>query len=127
MKVSRIKKKELIRFIIGGGSAVIVDYVMYKTFMLLGIDRSIAKTLSFICGSIVGFVINKSWTFESAGFSKGEIIRYIILYCGTAIINSLINKITLLLVSVELLGFLCATGVSTVLNFLGQKYFVFRK
>ena len=31
-----------------------------------------------------------------------------------------------MLVSVEIFSFLCATGVSTVLNFLGQKFFVFR-
>lgn len=127
MAISKIKKKELIRFLLGGGSAVLVDYGMYKIFMMFGIDRSVAKAFSFICGSIVGFVINKIWTFESAGFSKGEIVRYIVLYSCTAIINAIINKTTLLVMPIEMLGFLCATGVSTVLNFLGQKYFVFRK
>lgn len=127
MKVSSIKKKELLRFLVGGGSAVIVDYITYKLFMILGLERSIAKALSFICGSVVGFVINKRWTFESEGFSKGEVLRYIILYLCTAWINAFVNRLVLGFLPVEFFGFLCATGVSTVLNFLGQKYFVFRK
>lgn len=127
MAVSRIKSKELARFLVGGGSAVVVDFITYKLFMTAGLDRNIAKAVSFICGSVVGFIINKLWTFESAGFSKWEIMRYVVLYSGTAIINAMVNKVTLMVVSVEVLGFFCATGVSTVLNFLGQKYFVFKK
>lgn len=127
MAVSKIKKKELLRFLVGGGSAVIVDYITYQIFMNVGIDRNISKGISFVCGSVVGFIINKVWTFESAGFKKSEIVRYIILYSCTAFINALVNKVVLAVAAIELLGFLCATGVSTVLNFLGQKYFVFRK
>lgn len=127
MRISKIKRKELLRFLIGGGSAVLVDYIAYKVFMNMGVDRNIAKGISFVCGSIVGFVINKVWTFESKGFFKAEILRYIALYSCTACINAAINKVTLMVVPIEMLGFLCATGVSTVLNFLGQKYFVFRK
>lgn len=127
MSVSKISGKELARFLVGGGSAVAVDYITYKLFMVAGLDRGIAKACSFIGGSAVGFVINKLWTFESAEFSRGEIFRYVILYSCTAVINAMVNKVTLSIVSVEIFGFLCATGVSTVLNFLGQKYFVFRK
>lgn len=127
MAKNKIKKKELLRFLVGGGSAVIVDYITYQLFMAVGIDRNVSKGISFICGSIVGFIINKLWTFESVGFKKGEIVRYVILYSCTACINALVNKVVLIVSAVELIGFLCATGVSTVLNFLGQKYFVFRK
>lgn len=127
MRFNKIKKKELIRFLFGGGSAVVVDYIVYQLLMLAGLSQDISKAVSFICGAAVGFVINKLWTFESAAFSKGEIIRYILLYACTSFINSAVNHAVLMLFPAELFGFLCATGVSTILNFLGQKYFVFRK
>lgn len=127
MKFSKIKKKELIRFLFGGGSAVIVDYIVYHLLMRLGLDQDISKGISFVCGAAVGFVINKLWTFESAKFSKGEVLRYVVLYSCTAVINAAVNRIVLTLAAMEILAFLCATGVSTVLNFLGQKFFVFRK
>lgn len=127
MTVNKIRKRELLRFLVGGGSAVLVDYITYKSFMTIGFDRNIAKGISFICGSAVGFVINKRWTFESSGFKKNEIIKYIVLYSCTAYINAMVNKMVLLVIPMETFGFLCATGVSTILNFLGQKYFVFCK
>lgn len=127
MNISRIKKKELLRFLVGGGSAVVVDFTLYRVLMVVGLDRTSSKAFSFICGSIVGFIINKLWTFESFSFSKKEIFRYIVLYTCTATINTIVNKSVLMIVPVELAGFLCATGVSTILNFLGQKYFVFQK
>ena len=124
--VNSINKQEILKFLVGGGTAVIVDFFTYKIFMMLGLERTIAKTLSFICGSIVGFIINKYWTFKSPKFQIKEILKYTVLYILTAFINSQVNKYTLLLFGNEMFAFLCATGVSTILNFLGQKFLIFR-
>jgi gtrA family protein len=124
--LNSINKQEILKFLIGGGTAVIVDFFTYKIFMMLGLERTIAKTLSFICGSIVGFIINKYWTFKSPKFQIKEILKYTVLYILTAFINSQVNKYTLLLFGNEIFAFLCATGVSTILNFLGQKFLIFR-
>ena len=124
--LNKFDKKEISKFFVGGGTAVIVDFLTYKIFMILGIERTVAKTLSFICGSIVGFIINKYWTFKSPKFQRKEILKYTVLYIVTAFINSQVNKYTLLLFGSEMFAFLCATGVSTVLNFLGQKFLIFR-
>ena len=124
--LNKINKQEVLKFLVGGGTAVLVDFLTYKLFMLIGMERTIAKTLSFICGSIVGFIINKYWTFKSSKFQINEILKYSILYIVTAFINSQVNKYTLMLFNSELFAFLCATGVSTILNFLGQKFLIFR-
>ncbi|MBN1075612.1 GtrA family protein [Clostridium botulinum] len=124
---NKFNTKELLRFLIGGGSAVITDYAVYKLLLLCSIDISISKAISFICGSIVGFIINKLWTFESKAFSKLELLRYIILYTTTASVNAWVNNILLFLFAIQGLAFICATGASTILNFLGQKFFVFKK
>ena len=124
--LNSINKQEILKFLVGGGTAVIVDFFTYKIFMILGLERTVAKTLSFICGSIVGFIINKYWTFKSPKFQIKEILKYTVLYILTAFINSQVNKYTLLLFGNEIFAFLCATGVSTILNFLGQKFLIFR-
>ena len=124
---NRIKKKELMRFLIGGGSAITTDYIIYMLLLYAGMAMSVSKGVSYICGAIVGFVINKIWTFESKGFSKMEIMRYILLYVVSACVNAGVNRMVMFVVNMQLLAFLCATGVSTVLNFLGQKFFVFVK
>ena len=126
-EVNKFNKIEILKFLVGGGSAVVTDFIAYKLLMNFGMDRNSAKTISFICGSIVGFIINKYWTFKSSIFSLKEIFKYTILYIVTAFINSLVNKYVMLAVKHELFAFLCATGVSTILNFLCQKFLIFKK
>ena len=127
VNLNKFDKKEILKFLVGGGTAVIIDFLTYKIFMILGIERTIAKTLSFICGSIVGFIINKYWTFKSSKFEIKEILKYIVLYIVTAFINSQVNKYILLLFESEMFALLCETVDSTILNFLGQKFLIFKK
>ena len=127
MDLFNIKKREIFRFLIGGGSAVLVDYILYNILLTRGVFLSESKGLSFICGATVGFIINKFWTFESLSFSKREIGRYVILYSLSAFVNTIANKIVLFATDIGILAFLCATAVSTIMNFLGQKFFVFRR
>lgn len=122
----RFNIREILKFCVGGGSAVITDFALY---MLLKnfVDVSIAKAISFVMGAIVGFVINKLWTFESPHFKPSEIMKYIILYICSATANTFVNKGMLVWLDSLVFAFLCATGVSTIMNFLGQKFYVFKK
>ena len=57
----------VLKFLVGGGSAVVVDasvYVALKAY----IDIAAAKSISYILGAVVGFIINKRWTFQSKKF-----------------------------------------------------------
>lgn len=126
-KLRSIKRKELLRFLVGGGSAVLVDYLLYRVFLRIEIVPTKAKAFSFFCGAVVGFVINKVWTFERHGFAIEEIGRYVLLYSISAGINTMTYQGLCWVLKREGLAFLGATGVSTILNFLGQKFFVFRR
>lgn len=124
---TKINIRELLRFLVGGGSAVAVDFLSYHLLMRCGLDVSISKAISYVLGAAVGFVINKFWTFGSRSFQPLEIVKYIILYAFSALANTLVNALVLRWLGSKLIAFLAATGTSTILNFLGQKFFVFRK
>ena len=118
--------KEILKFLVGGGSAVVVDALFYAILKAY-IDFSVAKAISYILGAFVGFIINKLWTFESKKFKVAEIYKYIILYACSALVNTGVNKFVIWIIPSTVFAFLCATGTSTVMNFLGQKLLVFRK
>jgi putative flippase GtrA len=119
------KKKELKRFLVAGFSAVGTDLVTY--YILLNFfNTDIAKAISFFLGTIVAFIINKYWTFEKHEKSYQEIVKFGLLYSATLGANVMTNKIVLDMFSITLVAFLIATGVSTVLNFIGQKWWVFK-
>lgn len=122
----RFEWKEIFKFCVGGGSAVISDFLVYLLLKnVIGMEA--AKTISFVAGAIVGFIINKLWTFESKTFKPTEIIKYILLYACSAGANTVVNTNIFQWLGSTIIAFLCATAVSTVMNFLGQKFFVFRK
>ena len=118
-------KKELKRFLVAGLSAVGTDLVTY--YILLNfLPHDIAKAVSFLLGTVVAFVINKYWTFEKHEKSYKEIVKFGVLYSLTLGANVMTNKMILEYTSLVFLAFLVATGVSTVLNFIGQKWWVFK-
>ncbi len=126
MSIQKTSRKELIRFLIAGFSAVFTDMGTY--YLILSVlPPSAAKVISFICGTVVAYLLNKFWTFEKKKFCHKEMIRFALLYCTTLGVNVLVNKVALEITdSNYLFSFLAATGTSTVLNFIGQKWWVFR-
>lgn len=117
---------ELLKFCIGGGSAVLVDFISYLMLKSI-LNLSVAKAFSYILGAMIGFIINKFWTFQCKEFKLIEVLKYIVLYICSAAANTLVNKIVIIAFSNIVFAFLCATGTSTIINFMGQKFFVFKK
>lgn len=120
-------KRQLPRFLVVGASAVAVDFLSYKV-LLNFLDYAPAKTLSFIAGTVVAYIFNKYWTFNRPEHKHIEVAKFVILYSSTLAANVAVNAIFLnFFPSFLLLAFLAATGTSTILNFIGQKWWVFKK
>ncbi|ARU49515.1 GtrA family protein [Sulfurospirillum diekertiae] len=118
-------KKELKRFLVAGLSAVGTDLVSY--YLLLSfLSHDVAKGISFLLGTVVAYIINKYWTFEKHEKSYKEVVKFSILYSVTFGANVMTNKMVLEMTTIVFLAFLVATGVSTILNFIGQKWWVFK-
>jgi len=112
-----------------GGCSVATDLVAYHLLQNAGLTTHVAKAISYVIGMAVGFVGNKFWTFESPRRSVWEPILYAVLYAITLAVNVAVNAAVLRWLGNggSLLAFLTATGVTTVLNFLGLRTFTFRE
>ncbi len=123
----RSLRLELLRFIATGLLAVGTDFSSYWLLSDV-LAPNIAKGLSFILGSIVAFIMNKLWTFDSSARLDNAAFLFASLYGMTFVANIFVNHLILTLGSeMKLLAFLLATTTSTVLNFLGMKFWVFRQ
>lgn len=124
--------KQIRRFLVIGVLSVLVDLAVYLLLTRLGLQTHLAKGISYLAGMVVGFIGNKYWTFESARRSASEPITYLLLYATTLAVNVAVNA-GVLRVCADLLppawnqawAFLMATGVTTVLNFLGMRFVTF--
>lgn len=125
MAIDANTRKQLGKFVVAGVIAVAIDFGVYY-FLNRYVGHNVSKGVSFLTGSIVAYLLNKFWTFDVKEFSGTQLFRFFFLYLTTLAINVLINKGVLTLFDSVLLGFLCATGASTILNFIGQKCWVFK-
>lgn len=137
-------QKQLIKFTIIGILAVLVDLTCYyillnilpKSFSATFSNEAIAKAMSFVCGMGVTYTFNKYWTWKQTDRSKKRVVKFGILYGCSLLINVSINSLVLyILMNYEffvnfpfkyLIAFVAATGVSTCVNFIGQKFWVFK-
>lgn len=137
-------KKQMIKFVIIGVMAVIVDLCFYYIFLNilpegsyfeLG-NEAVAKALSFLCGMVVTYTFNKFWTWKKKDRSNRRLVKFISLYGCSLIVNVAVNS-GLLFILHEweefailpykyFIAFSGAVGVTALLNFLGQKYWVFK-
>lgn len=141
--VDRATRRQVGWFVVAGVCATSADALVYFALVragVLGHDGS--KFLSFLVGTVVAYLINKFRTFRSPRRSAMEALRFVLLY-GTALgVNVGVNHGVLALCRLAWLphappggpfpawatapAFLAATACSTVLNFFGQKTWVFR-
>jgi putative flippase GtrA len=120
-------KKELEIFLVVGLLTVALDFSVYR-FLAWFINIDYSKFMGFFAGSIFSFFVNKHWTFNKKNFQWLECIKFLGLYTFSCLVNVTINTYLVFHLPEEFrifIAFLLATGASTVINFIGMKWFVF--
>ncbi|WP_316151106.1 GtrA family protein [Cupriavidus sp. BIC8F] len=125
-------RRELRIFLIVGLLTVLVDFFSYRALVLLNaLNVDAAKAVSFLLGTLFAYFANRAWTFGQHTHATGTFIRFALLYTTTLGANVLVNRITLGVMGnipgTLQIAFLFATTVSATLNFIGMKYYVFRR
>lgn len=122
------EKTRLLRFLVSGGLSVATDLGVFVALQDgLGVAQAPAKGVSYVTGMALGFVLNKAWTFGSRRDAKAEAPSYLLLYAITLGVNVLAYGAVLDLSQHKPAAFLVATGLTTVLNYLGLRFMTFRR
>ena len=58
---------QLTRFVAIGALSALVDFGVYHLLLSLGLFPIGAKAISFICGTTTAYLLNRRFTFHSAG------------------------------------------------------------
>ena len=118
---------EFIKYSMIGVLSISIDFAVYNICQYnLGMSASRSKIFSYILSSINSFILNRKITFNSKSRSYKQPIKFIIIYCISLFFNSTVHDF-IILFEEEYLPFILATIISVLINFNGQKYWVFRK
>lgn len=136
-KIKKILLLEQTRFIIVGVMNTIIGTVaMLISYNVLHLGYWISSAMDYIIGSIFSYFANKYFTFKSKKRSTSEIIRFIvnIVICyfisysvAKPVMEMVLKDIPLSVSILEQISMFLGMGIFVVLNYFGQKYFVFRK
>ncbi len=137
-------KKQIIKFGLIGFLAVFVDmgvyYVLLNSFpesiKAVIYPEAVAKSVSFMCGTFVTYNLNKLWTWRRRDRSNSRFAKFMLLYGLSMLVNVTVNTFLLFVLheyrhiidlpNKYLIAFVGATGTSALLNFAGQKIWVFK-
>lgn len=131
---SSIKKlwgsSEVSRFIVVGGSTVIIDLISYTVLLLFGFNSFYSKGFSFSFGATFAYFANLKVTFRRNNYGIRQFISFIFLYLLTLGVNVVTNELILnkfdTKITTIIIAFLVATLISAILNFLGMKFIIFK-
>lgn len=140
--------REFVKFAITGSLAFVVDFGTFvvltrsagweTTASILGYKIIPANLVSVLLAMLTVFLLNKFWTFRDP---RREVIaaqgvRFFAFYAFTYVLNQVVTSFFAFYVpplravfarNTDLVAKILAVGVITMVNFLGNKFVVFRR
>ena len=130
--ISKVKQNKLlmqiIKFIIVGGIATVIDYVIFLILHeLLGINTIISNIISFTVSVIYNYIASVKWVFEvdESKDKKQQFIIFIVFSILGLLINTgIVYLCTDIIKLYSLIGKVIATSIVMIFNFITRKIFL---
>lgn len=120
---------QFIKFNVVGIMNTAVDFGVFMILnRYLGLIYAVSQVISYSCGMVNSYFLNKFWTFQKReGFTAIEVTKFILVNLCSLGISLLVLYILQSKWSWEVLpSKVLATGFSVGVNFLGNKFWVFK-
>ena len=120
--------EKFLKFGLVGIINTVITLVIFNILNFIGINYIVANTIGYIGGMVNSYVWNNKWVFKANSKELSTIGKFIIVNLIVMILNNFI-----LILLVEKLGLntifaqIIALGITTVINFVGNKLWTFNK
>ena len=118
------------KFGIVGILSTVFNYGVFALlYKIISVHYILSSITGYVSGLLLGYQLNKNWTFiDQVDKSKSYIVGYITVYAVSLVSSQafLFFLVEFLLIN-PLYANILAIVLSTVMNFLGTNFFVFKK
>lgn len=118
----------LIRFLIVGIANTLIGLsIIFIAMYYLHLDIVLANALGYLIGILVGFALNKTWTFNNNDHIVSSLFRYILVFVVAYLAN--ISTVLFANLNFNISPYISQTlGIIpyTIIGFIGSRYFAFR-
>ncbi|MGF7397711.1 GtrA family protein [Thermoanaerobacterium thermosaccharolyticum] len=118
---------EFVKFNLVGIVNTLVDFAVFTVLTFFGTHYMLSQVISYSCGVVNSFIMNKYWTFGDKSSPHGyEVFKFIAVNAV-----SLAVSLSILYPLKPVVGVLSAKIIATLfsmmINFVGSKLWVFKK
>ncbi len=121
---------KFIKFNIVGVMNTALDLGIFALLTWMGLGEGLAKTVSYSCGVLNSYFWNSRWTFKQEHKkSTREFLLFILVNLVSYAVARIVLQGSLTWLHIESANIrnLIATPASVIVNFIGNKLFVFKK
>ena len=128
-KFFKRNKKEIFRFLVSGFIASTFNFISYRAIYLIFKNILFASIYGYCTGILVSFFLAKSWVFNNS--SNQPLLKSFSLFCFIYFLGGI--EMSLVIVFLDRLienykiAWVFGAVVGSLNNFLGSKYFLFKK
>ena len=135
MASSSTLKQQLVPFLLVGVGCAVIDFgITYTLDVPLGWQRDFAKAVGWVFGTVAAYVLNSKFSFN-AKINAKKAGAVFVLYAVTFAVQMVLWRVTdspltsLGLVNPwkNVVSFVIAQGVATVVNFELQRHWIFKE
>jgi len=117
-----------LKFVLVGGANTGLMYFLYWVLVRLGVHYNVALFCDYGVGILVGYLVNRHWTFANHGRPRSGLLKYTCAYVAVYLVNMiLLTAIVESNLSGPLWGQVIAMTGATALAFTLQNFWVFRR
>jgi len=111
-----------------GGLNTAIDFFVFSLLSYLGLYYIVAQWISYGCGVLNSYLLNRTWTFQQQGKrGKYEFLKFTSLNVFTLIVTSFLLTLFHYKFSLPLpYSKVLVTIVSVGLNYIGTRFWVFK-
>ena len=122
-------QRQFIKFIVIGVFSTVINYgIFFILYHFIAVHYIASSAIGFMSGVFVGYHFNKNWTFGVAEKSPHYLYQYYLVYTislvlGLGFLHLLVKRLDIIPEIANIL----TIGLTTCTNFLGTKFWVFKR
>ena len=128
-KIFKQNNNQILRFFVSGLIATSINFLVYSSFYLIFKKIIFASVLGYSTGLLTSFILAKIWVFEDK--SKKSIVKSFFIFCSIYFLGGL--EMSLIIVFLNQItnnykvAWIFGAFIGSLNNYLGSKYFLFKK
>jgi len=122
------KTAKPLKFLLAGGINTVAFYGFYVVLLRLGVPYNLALSLDYGGGIVIGYLLNRHWTFDAGGAGTRAFLKYCLSYIIIFLLNlAILNIIVKCGLLRPVFGQVLALGIVTAVSYTLQNVWVFRR